>query len=190
MSSQKTITSCTHTTKVLNSRLNSTVTENNLAENATGSCWKQGGRKNLAKYFFNRKTKLPIFQKIDHLIWEHLLVTVSHFFWLKIDLMVLVIVAFLPAVLFTTSLQKIKLSDYLRVRWRRQKQQQVMIFTWGIFFSANYWLFLMVLAWTFQPSFLNRRKYTLLVIMRQFIISRVDWKLTKQQLHIKMSWID
>ena len=132
-----------------------------------------------------------ILQKIDHLIWEHLLVTVSHFFWLKIDLMVLVIVAFLPAVLFTTSLQKIKLSDYLRVRWRRQKQQQVMIFTWGIFFSANYWLFLMVLAWTFQPSFLNRRKYTLLVI-RQFIIiiSRFDWKLTKQQLHIKMSWID
>ena len=157
--------------------------------------WKKNSSKNpdenLAKYFFNRKTKLPIFQKIDHLIWEHLLVTVSHFFWLKIDLMVLVIVAFLPAVLFTTSLQKIKLSDYLRVRWRRQKQQQVMIFTWGIFFSANYWLFLMVLAWTFQPSFLNRRKYTLLVI-RQFIIiiSRFDWKLTKQQLHIKMSWID
>ena len=78
-----------------------------------------------------------ILQKIDHLIWEHLLVTVSHFFWLKIDLMVLVIVAFLPAVLFTTSLQKIKLSDYLRVRWRRQKQQQVMIFTWGIFFSVQ-----------------------------------------------------
>ena len=122
--------------------------------------WKKNSLKNLNKILVILLYYCLILQKIDHLIWEHLLVTVSHFFWLKIDLMVLVIVAFLPAVLFTTSLQKIKLSDYLRVRWRRQnKQQQVMIFTWGIFFSANYWLFLMVLvAWTFQPTIRIRKK--------------------------------